>query len=82
METERTFKIEFVYLKEHFKASVSSKNYPNGYAVYKLILKAQKFWLLNNDNEWRFVGDFELCKKLKNVITRTIKKASELNHAS
>lgn len=79
METEHSFKIDFIYLKEHFNAAVSFKRYPKGYAVYKLILKSQKFWLINNEEEWRFIGDIELCQRLKNVVVRKIKQAVTFN---
>jgi len=75
METKRSFKIEFEYLKEHFNAAVSLIHYPNGYSVYKLILKTQKFWLLSNEDEWKFFGDINLCQKLKDIIISKIKQS-------
>jgi len=78
MEIDKSFVIEFTYLKEHFNAAVSLKQYPNGYSVYKLILRAQKFWLLNNEEDWKFIGDIELCQKLKNIVIRKITQAESL----
>lgn len=77
MEIKDSFKIEFIYLKEHFNAAVSSKHYPNRYSVYKLILRSQKFWLLNKEDEWKFIGDIKLCQKLKNIVIDEIRQANK-----
>jgi hypothetical protein len=74
MAIERVFKLEFRYLNEVFAAKVSTAEYANGYVLFKVNIKAGKYWFLKHHEGWRVFGDFKLSKKLESSIIKNIEK--------
>lgn len=65
-------KVKFTYLRELFNASVLKVCYPDDYTVYKINVKAVKYWLINYKNEWKVVGDLKISQSLKKVIIQAL----------
>lgn len=77
MSLQRVFKLEFKYLNEMFAAKVFHADYADGYMLYKVNIKAGKYWFLKHQENWRVFGDFKLSKKLEDTIISNIEKISQ-----
>ncbi len=75
---KRIFKIEFVYLKNKFKATVFESDYPGGFTMFKIKLSDTKYWLLKAGNSWKVLGDVNLNSSLKNLIVAELEKIQSL----
>ncbi len=75
---KRIFKIEFVYLKNKFKATVFESDYPGGLTMYKIKSSDTKYWMLKAGNSWKVLGDINLNSSLKSLIVAELEKTQSL----
>ncbi|WP_345952652.1 hypothetical protein [Mucilaginibacter sp. PAMB04168] len=75
MAANKALKLKFTYLHQLFTSTVLQQYYPNGYVLYKVSLKAGKYWFLKYDGQWKVFGDFKLGKSLKELIITNIEQA-------
>jgi hypothetical protein len=72
MAAFKTFNISFYYLGERLYIKVFVIYYGNGSVLFKIRHKQTRYWLIHGKQEWRFIAEIQLCKRLKDMIIKKI----------
>jgi hypothetical protein len=79
MRTNEIRHLEFMYLDQTFRGSISSLICRDGYNIYKLKFRISVYWFIQYGNKWEVIADFKLCQRLRDTIINAIELHSNKN---
>jgi hypothetical protein len=70
---QQKYQLKFKHNQQVYIASVCQDSQFAGLTVFKIIINQGKYWVIKNDNEWRFVADFQPCTQIKQALIKSLK---------
>ncbi|MDB5110385.1 MAG: hypothetical protein JWR67_1499 [Mucilaginibacter sp.] len=72
MQSNEIRHLEFMYLNQTFRGSITSLICPDGHNIYKLKFRISVYWFIQYGNKWEVIADFKLCQRLRDTIINAI----------